>query len=84
MSTVTATEAHAEFRDILHRATHGKERFLITQDGRVVAAMIPIEDLELLEELEDRIDLEDARAALAEAKAGGVVTLEEFKASLGP
>jgi len=37
----------------------------------------------LAEDSEDRIDLEDARAALEEAKAGGFVTLDEFRAGLG-
>ena len=83
MNVVSAADAHAEFSKIFDRAAHGKERLRITQDGQALAAVVPIEDLELLEELEDRIDVEDARAALEEAKAGGVVTLDEFRASLG-
>jgi prevent-host-death family protein len=83
MSAVTAADASAEFGEVLHRAAHGKERLRITQDGQALAAVVPIEDLVLLEELEDRIDLEDARTALEEAKTGGVMTLDEFRASLG-
>lgn len=83
MAAMTATEAREQFTELLNRAAYGKERLRITDHGKEKVAVIPIEDLELLEALEDRIDLEDARAALAEAKAGGVVTLEEFKASLG-
>jgi hypothetical protein len=37
-----------------------------------------------MEEFEDRKDLEEARAALAEAREhGGTISLEEFKAELG-
>ena len=45
--------------------------------------MVPIEDLELLEQLEDRLDLEAARAALAEAKIKGTSPWEKIKAVLG-
>ncbi|GIW54298.1 MAG: hypothetical protein KatS3mg082_0702 [Nitrospiraceae bacterium] len=45
--------------------------------------MIPIEDLRLLEVLEDRIDLTDARAALAEAKKKGTKSLETIVKELG-
>jgi len=83
MNAVSAADAHADFAKILDRAAQGKERLRITQDGQALAAVVPIEDLELLEELEDRIDIEDAHAALEEAKVGGVVTLDEFRASLG-
>ncbi|MCJ7504684.1 MAG: type II toxin-antitoxin system Phd/YefM family antitoxin [Acidobacteriia bacterium] len=36
-----------------------------------MAALIPMEDLALLEELEDRLDVEQADAILARAKAKG-------------
>jgi hypothetical protein len=48
-----------------------------------VAAVVPIEDVKLLEELEDRIDLEEARAALAETKSKGTIPWEKIKADLG-
>jgi hypothetical protein len=48
-----------------------------------VAAVVPIEDVKLLEELEDRIDLEEARAALLETKSKGTIPWEKIKADLG-
>ena len=39
--------------------------------GKSVAAIVPIEDLATLEELEDRRDLAQAKKALAEAKKKG-------------
>ena len=46
---------------------------------------MPIEDVRLLEELEDRLDLEEARGALAEAKADTTppIAWEKLKADLG-
>jgi hypothetical protein len=52
-----------------------------------LAAVIPMEDLRLLERLAreemDRIDFEDARAALNEADEKGSIPLEEARNRLG-
>ena len=40
------------------------------------------EDLEALEAIEDRIDLDDAREALADAKKNGTVSWESLKRKL--
>jgi hypothetical protein len=48
-----------------------------------VAAVVSIEDLRLLEALEDRMDLDDARAALAEAKKKGSKPLRTVMKELG-
>ena len=76
MPTLDATKARDEFADTINRAAYGKERVILTRRGRELAAVVPIEDVRLLEELEGRLDLQDARAALAEA-----VLLEQMLAS---
>lgn len=83
MTKVSAAEARNDFSEILNRASFGKERIVLTRRGKDLAAIVPIEDLELLERLEDRIDLDDARAALAEVREGGTVTWEKLKSDLG-
>ena len=42
---------------------YGRERIVLDRRGRSLAALIPLEDLALLEELEDRQDAEEARKA---------------------
>jgi hypothetical protein len=42
-----------------------------------------MEDLELLERLEDRIDIEAAREALTEVREHGTVSWEKLKSDLG-
>lgn len=69
--------------DTLNRVSYGKERIVIKRHGKEIAALVPMEDLEFLEELEDRLDLEEARAALAEAEEKGTVPWEEVKKDLG-
>lgn len=87
MTRLNASKAREEFPDVLNRAAYGKERTIVSRRGKELAAVIPIEDLRLLERLTreemDRVDLRDARAALAEAKKKGTVTLDRAKKRLG-
>ena len=76
------TQARARFAESVNRVTYRGERILIQKHGRPVAALVPVEDLALIRQLEDRIDLEDARKALAEAK-GRLIPWETVKRELG-
>lgn len=66
-------------------AVKSKKRTILSRRGKDVAAVVPIEDLRLLEHLAqeemDRIDLAQARAALAEG--GKTVALRDFLAEPG-
>ncbi|HEX9637728.1 MAG TPA: type II toxin-antitoxin system Phd/YefM family antitoxin [Acidobacteriota bacterium] len=85
MPTLTVTEARDNLGDTLNRVAYGKERVLIGRRGKPLAALVPVEDLELLEELEDRSDVQAAREALAEMKRTGAkpVPLRKLKRDLG-
>lgn len=64
---IPASEARKKFSDILNRVSVRGDRIVMERHGKSVAAMISMEDLALLEALEDRFDVETARAALAES-----------------
>ena len=85
VTRINISKARAEFPDILNRAAYGHERTILSRRGKDLAAIISIEDLQLLERLAedemDRIDLEDARAALAEP--GESISFEQVKKDLG-
>ena len=83
MGQVNTVSARAQFSDIINRAAFGKERVTLTRRGKEIVAVVPIEDVKLLEALEDKIDLEEARAALAESKKKGTVSWEKVKKELG-
>ena len=83
MGQINTVNARAQFSEIINRAAFGKERVTLTRRGKEIVAVVPIEDVKLLEALEDKIDLEDARAALAEAKRKGTVSWEKIKKELG-
>src|SRR4030081_2565293 len=63
---LTASEARQNFSNILNRAAFGRERVLVHRGKKPVAAIMPVEDYKFLEELEDRIDVEEARKRLSE------------------
>jgi prevent-host-death family protein len=63
---VTSSAARNEFAELVNRAAYGGERVIVHRRKKPVAAVVPLADLELLEKLEDRVDLEDARRRLNE------------------
>jgi prevent-host-death family protein len=68
LDKLTASEARQNFSDILNRAAFGRERVIVHRGKKAVAAVVPIEDLELLEKLEDEIDVAAARKALKDPR----------------
>jgi prevent-host-death family protein len=80
---VSVSEARQDFAEIVNRAAYGGERVRVVRRGRAVAAIIPIEDLDLLERIEDELDLDAARAALADPDNANPIPWETVKAELG-
>ena len=76
MTIISTVELRRRLADTINRASYGRSRFVVERNGRPVAAIIPIDDLLRLEEMEDAADA----AAADEAKAeGGSMNLEEFR-----
>lgn len=65
----------------MNKVASGGERVVLRQHGRVVAGIVPAEDLQLLVELETRMDLQSAHAALK--KEGPRVDWNRRKDELG-
>ena len=83
MKRMSASKARSDLAEVLNRVAYKGERVLLHRRGKNVAAVVPVEDFALLEQLEDRMDLEDVRAALAEVKKKGAVPWEKIKTDLG-
>jgi antitoxin Phd len=77
-----ASEARQEFADTLNRVAYGKERVILHRRGKPIAVLVPIEDYELLEQLEDDVDVADARRILADPEESPE-PWEKVKADLG-
>jgi prevent-host-death family protein len=68
MTQMATTKARADFADVVNRAAHKGERILLSRNGKSIAAIVPIEDVTLLEELEEEGDIAALRAALPETR----------------
>lgn len=79
-TTLSTVELRANLSDVLGRVRHAHERIVITKSGKPVAGIIPYDELEAIEALEEELD----REALAKArKEGGRHVLEDVKKELG-
>ncbi|HUT54967.1 MAG TPA: type II toxin-antitoxin system Phd/YefM family antitoxin [bacterium] len=83
MVKVTTVEARENLSDLINKAAYGKERIVFTRRGKELVALVPMDDLELLEEMEDRIDLEEAKKAWAEQGKKPLIPLAKVKKRLG-
>ena len=81
MTHMSVTKARSEFAEIVNRAAYGHERIVITRRGKDIAAVVPAEDMDLLEELEDRMDIKAAEKALAESEE--LIPYEKVRRELG-
>lgn len=80
MPRMSASKARDEFSDTLNRVAYKGERIVLRRRGKDVAVLVPVEDLELLEQIEDRIDVEEAKKARAEK---GTIPWKRLKKDLG-
>jgi prevent-host-death family protein len=80
---VSISEARETFADLVNRAAYGHERVRVVRRGRPVAAIVPIEDVELLERLEDEVDLQAARDALADPDNATLIPWGQVKSEMG-
>ena len=79
MVQMTTSKAREDFSGTLKRV-RGGERVLLNNHKKAVAAIVSVDDLELLRALEDKIDLAAIRVALDEP---GTVAWEDVKGQLG-
>jgi prevent-host-death family protein len=82
MSERRISEARESFSTTINRVAFGGDRVVLTRHGRRVAAVVPIEDLDLLESIEDARDLDDVRAALRDPANQDRIGWEALKAEL--
>ena len=82
MAAYAITTARDQFADLVNRVAYGHERVRIVRRGRGLVAVVPIEDLALIEALEDELDLDAVRAALADPSNKTPVPWEQVRAEL--
>ena len=79
--TISTAEARKKLAEIVNKVAYGKEPIVLTRRGEEIAALISMEELELLQIIEDHMDIEDAKKALKEP--GKNISAEKFWKELG-
>ena len=85
MAHLTTSKAKELLPETLERVSQNRERVIVRRRGKDVAAIVPIEDLAALEEMEERLDAEAFRAAKKRWQRGGLKTVpwDKLKVELG-
>ncbi|OGP63195.1 MAG: toxin-antitoxin system antitoxin subunit [Deltaproteobacteria bacterium RBG_13_49_15] len=60
INKVTAADARKNLSHIINKVAYGKESFVLTRRGQAIAALVSIDDLKLIQDIEERLDIEDA------------------------
>lgn len=80
LNKITTADARKKFSNIINRVAFGDESFVLTRRGEPIAALVSMAELKMLQELEDRLDIEDAWKAKKEP--GDPIRWEELKKEL--
>ena len=54
MAELTTVQVRAQLSEVINRAAFAKERLFLTRRGKRIAAIVPIDDIDLLEAIEDK------------------------------
>ena len=77
---ISTADARKKLANIVNRVAFGKEAFVLTRRGEALAALVSVEDLRLLQEMEERMDVDDAWKARSESEE--TVSWKELKKEL--
>jgi prevent-host-death family protein len=80
---IGVSQARESFAELVNRAAYGGERVLVSRRGRPIAAIVPINDIEFMERMEDQLDLQAAQEALADPANAVTYPLRQVETELG-
>lgn len=64
LKKITIADARKKFANIINQVAFGNESFVLTRRGEPIAAIVSMKELKLLQDLEDRVDIENAWKAV--------------------
>jgi len=80
MRRMTTSELRKDISEAVNKVAYGGDRITLQRSGKDVAVIVSIEDYELLNEIENRMDLDAVRNSLAEG--GENITWDDLKKEL--
>jgi prevent-host-death family protein len=81
MTRLTASQLREDMATAINKVAFGGERIVLQRNNKDVAALVSVEDFNLLRELEDRADLAEIRKALKDP--GANIPWKDIKKELG-
>lgn len=70
MTTYSTKDARDHFSQVINQAVFAKDRVALERRGKIVAYVVPVEDVEKWEALEDQADILEAQKIMADVNAG--------------
>jgi PHD/YefM family antitoxin component YafN of YafNO toxin-antitoxin module len=81
MTRLTASQLREGLADAINKVAFGGERIVLQRNDKDVAAIVSMDDFNLLRALEDKLDLEAMQEAIAEP--GANIPWARIKKELG-
>jgi prevent-host-death family protein len=81
MTTIPISKARDHLAELGNRVSLRGERLVVERRGKNLFALVPVEDVELLERLEDETDIRLARKAVKEGRPN--IPWEKVRKDLG-
>lgn len=81
-AAIAVADARNTLSDVVNRVAYGKERVVLTRHGREVAALVPIEDLALLDRIRRFVARKDVDRALRDLERGRSKSWDTLKREL--
>jgi prevent-host-death family protein len=79
MTTISMSEIRLKLSELANRVIYGGERIIVEKNNKPAFALVSIEDLELLEQ----IDKDDIKAAEEAMEEGNFIPFDQIKRELG-
>ena len=82
MKEVTTAEVRKHMAELLNRAAYGKERFVVTRHGKELVAIVPLEEVTLLDRLRSLLSRRDFDAAVSAMNEWGNRSWDDVRRDL--
>ena len=80
--SLSTAEVRERLAEVINQVAYAKDRVILTRRKKPLAAVVPLEDVALLEAIEEKEDLKALRAAQREVKRKGTISWERIKKDL--
>lgn len=79
MELLSLSKARNEMKDLINRVSYGKERICLTHHGKKMVVVVPVEDIDYLENIENSEDIRIAESRMKKIEEKGTYTFDELK-----